>query len=312
MLDFISVASQIVKDNPGLASCSPAAIEKELLHYEILSAMHEAGHLQHLTFKGGTCLRLCHRAQRFSEDLVFSGGESFDRALLKDIEDVLRKRIVDRYGLEVGVSTPGSQDERDRVVNRWTARVATRPANSSSRLKVQRIKIEVDNNLHPPDIECLPIQPSYALLADYCIPFPIRTAPLLDIYADKMIAFPMSVLTRENLRYRDMWDIEWIAGRLTEEKSLLRQTIEKATALGITSQLQTALKRTMDRCPQIVESDGFQNTLRRFISEPLATKTIGDLEYRQYLASATNRRCRSLLKSVLEVTSLGGPSLHKI
>ena len=56
MLDFLSVASEIIRDDPGLVPCQPA-IEKELLHFEILSAMHGAGHLRHLMFIGDPAYR---------------------------------------------------------------------------------------------------------------------------------------------------------------------------------------------------------------------------------------------------------------
>ena len=41
-------------------------IEKELLHYEILNAMDEGGLLDRLVFQGGTSLRLCYGAERYS------------------------------------------------------------------------------------------------------------------------------------------------------------------------------------------------------------------------------------------------------
>ena len=72
MRDFQETAAQIVRDRPDLAPCLPA-IEKELLHLEVLRAMHDEGLLRGMTFKGGTCLRLCHGAERLSEDLDFSG-----------------------------------------------------------------------------------------------------------------------------------------------------------------------------------------------------------------------------------------------
>lgn len=121
MRDFLAVASQIVGDQPGLVSCVPA-IEKELLHVEILRAMHEAGHLRRLAFKGGTRLRLCHGGLRFSEDLDFSGGAKLDHAFLQDLEGVLRTRIGNRYGLEVTVGPPKLADGKTRSANRWVAR----------------------------------------------------------------------------------------------------------------------------------------------------------------------------------------------
>lgn len=50
-------------------------IEKELLHYDILFALDEAKLLDKLVFQGGTSLRLCRGANRYSEDLDFAGGK---------------------------------------------------------------------------------------------------------------------------------------------------------------------------------------------------------------------------------------------
>ncbi|AIA69707.1 nucleotidyl transferase AbiEii/AbiGii toxin family protein [Pectobacterium atrosepticum] len=41
-------------------------VEKELLHYDILYCLDNAGLLEQLTFQGGTSLRLCHGANRYA------------------------------------------------------------------------------------------------------------------------------------------------------------------------------------------------------------------------------------------------------
>ena len=52
MRDFAAVAAEIIRNDPDLAACAPA-VEKELLHHELLGAMSEAGFLRRLVFKGG-------------------------------------------------------------------------------------------------------------------------------------------------------------------------------------------------------------------------------------------------------------------
>ena len=44
MRDFAAVAAEIIRNDPELAACAPA-VEKELLHHELLGAMSEAGFL---------------------------------------------------------------------------------------------------------------------------------------------------------------------------------------------------------------------------------------------------------------------------
>ena len=60
----------------GYAHMRPV-IAKELLHYDILFSLEKDGLLDELTFQGGTSLRLCYGAPRFSEDLDFVGGREF-------------------------------------------------------------------------------------------------------------------------------------------------------------------------------------------------------------------------------------------
>lgn len=300
MLDFQSVASEIVRENPGLAACRPV-IEKELLHFEILGAMSDAGFLRHLTFKGGTCLRLCHGGLRFSEDLDFSGGAGLDDPeFLRGIEDVLRDRIGRAYGLEVTVKPPRKdRDGRKPEVARWLARVVTRPADSSGRLGVQRIKVEIDRRVHESgDEEHLAVQQRYDLVQDYFTPFPIRAASLLDICTDKMIAFPLSVHTRENPRYRDVWDIDWFRHRIDGADGLATGSAEKAVARGLADQYAKALVTTVEKCGHIIASKPFTETLQRFIPRSLAVRTVSDAGFQRHLATTMQSLCEDTLRAL--------------
>ena len=61
-------------------------VEKELLYYDILFGLDKMGLMEKLTLQGGTALRLCHGAPRYSEDLNFAGGENFKTADLLAIK----------------------------------------------------------------------------------------------------------------------------------------------------------------------------------------------------------------------------------
>lgn len=47
--------------------------------------MMREGFFSSLVFQGGTSLRLCHGSPRYSEDLDFAGGTSFDMDTLKGL-----------------------------------------------------------------------------------------------------------------------------------------------------------------------------------------------------------------------------------
>lgn len=63
-----------------------AVVEKELLNYDILYALEQAGLLDSLVFQGGTSLRLCYGGNRFSEDLDFAGGYDFSSSQLAEMK----------------------------------------------------------------------------------------------------------------------------------------------------------------------------------------------------------------------------------
>ena len=67
--DYKAVAAGIARSE-GMGALLPV-VEKELLHYRILSAMQDGGFFGPIVFQGGTSLRLCHGSPRYSEDLDF-------------------------------------------------------------------------------------------------------------------------------------------------------------------------------------------------------------------------------------------------
>jgi hypothetical protein len=102
--DFPSFVEEAMKV-PGRQDMRPV-IEKELLHYDILFALDEEGLLDHLTFHGGTSLRLCYGSDRFSEDLDFAGGVNFVSSQLLAMKECIKHYISHRYQLEVIVKEP--------------------------------------------------------------------------------------------------------------------------------------------------------------------------------------------------------------
>lgn len=81
---FDHLVLQAMKNKDELAPLR-SVVEKELLHHDIIREMGTAGFLKSLTFIGGTCLRACYGSNRLSEDLDFTGGKSFNRKVLSDL-----------------------------------------------------------------------------------------------------------------------------------------------------------------------------------------------------------------------------------
>ena len=306
-LDFLAVAREVVRRSPGLQACTPV-VEKELLHVEILGGLHDAGLLRRLVFKGGTCLRLCHGSERFSEDLDFSGGTAFKPNMLRDIETVLRNRIGRTYGLEVDVRH--HERKTGHAINRWTARIVTyRPPNSRStaRLGIQRIKIEIDDQPHPERTHTLMVGHPYKEVVGAYVATTIVAMPMDDILSDKLVAFPHSVMHRRNPRYRDVWDMHWLAPRVRDRCALFRRAADTASRQGWSEgAFADARALTTSRLPEIVDSEGFATTMRRFLESSRHQTTVGDPNYRAHIVDTV----RDLLEH--RVFDVGPPVMEPV
>lgn len=264
--DFITFAETIARSS-GSPSLLPV-IEKELLHYEILRIMEDEGFLEKLTFQGGTCLRLCYGASRYSEDLDFAGGRDFDFLNISKLKDAIEKSLSRRYEMEVVVSDkPEKVDESGVAVKRWQIKVTTAPERPD--IPLQRISIEVASidahtrRLRPLilNYEQLPVSYADILLA---------TETLEEICADKLKAF----LTATYVRYRDLWDMRWIARRPKFDREQLPALFEMKLDDYHQRDAIHASAGRIDDIPNIVDSLEFSQQMRRFLPSPIQNKTI--------------------------------------
>lgn len=196
---FDQLVEQAMQSEPALGLVRPA-VEKEILHHDILREMNRSGLLAGLTFIGGTCLRACHGSPRLSEDLDFTGGIAFEAGQLEDLGAVLENTLMGKYGLPVSVSAP--ERDTDNTCT-WKLRMQVRP--ESRHLPAQRIHI---------DICALPSHtPRPALLRNiYGVNMGTEGLVLQvqsreEILADKWVAL---AFRPNRIKYRDLWDILWL------------------------------------------------------------------------------------------------------
>ena len=257
-LDFNQLADRAA--DPGNLAAS-ATIKKEILHYDILLAMHAAGLLAHLVFKGGTSLRLCHGSPRLSEDLDFSGGARFSASIFDGFENVLTEAIHRHYGLRAFVRPPSPKhlDMPVPVCRVWIA-VETHPGRPD--IPRQRVKVEVDRSTAT-SVEINEPNLNYAHLGAEYQAFALRTVRLESVMADKLVALPMSVATRNNPRYRDIWDLRWLATArgCRPAHDLLAA---KAAEVGVEN-YRMALARTLAALPEIIGSEAYSAAMRRHL-----------------------------------------------
>lgn len=244
-------------------------IEKELLHYDILFCLDANGLLDQLTFQGGTSLRLCYGAPRFSEDLDFSGGVDFNSKQLQAMKTCLEHYIGDRYGFEVSVKEPADlKDEPEYAglnVDKWQVSITTAPERKD--LPRQRIKIEVAN------IPCYSREPK-ALLANYDF-LPegyfdtlVLAETLDEIMADKLVSL---VNTQRYVRHRDIWDLRW----LKQQGAVVRTDwVHNKVADYSVDNYPQKLATMLDRLPDIIKGDAFRNEMARFIPQDVQERTL--------------------------------------
>ena len=173
------------------------AVEKEILHQDILRTLSKSGLLQKLTFMGGTCLRTCYGFARLSEDLDFTGGFDFKKDDLQDIGDLIKNAISQKYNLMVNVLDPVKEEGNTHT---WKVKIITAPERSD--LPQQRINIDV---CLLPSYERRPVMiKNHYGLETGTSGLIIMAESLTEILADKIVAVAM----RPNrVMNRDLWDI---------------------------------------------------------------------------------------------------------
>lgn len=254
-------------------------VEKELLHYEILGALDRASLLDDLTFQGGTCLRLCYGALRYSEDLDFAGGTDFNFESLHAIKEVLEGSLDKRYAIETTVSESAEKtDESGITIKKWKVKVVT--AAERPDIPAQRISLEIASvPAHTRTVKALKV--NYEELPDSYANTLIYTETLEEICADKLKAF----LTAGHLRYRDLWDMNWLAQKQNFDQSKLSSLFkQKLIDYGETETAQNNRQRIVD-IPAILESREFLDQMRRFIPATTLQETLDRPMYRVVMAN---------------------------
>lgn len=272
-IDLEVHAAQLAATN-GRSMMAPV-IKKELLHYEILSTLEKEGLLSGIIFQGGTCLRLCYGASRYSEDLDFVGGKEFDLSSMHEVKSCLEKALPKQYLVSATVKEP---TDVSSLVKKWRITVDT--ALKSPDVPSQKISLEIASvpaytkqaHMLRLNYEGLPASYEDTIL---------NTESLEEILADKLESFVCS----SHIRYRDLWDLHWLSRRPRiniEEAHKLREL--KESDYNEAEKFRTGLVRVKKQLGEIVEGEEFRKQMMRFLPSDLFEKTIGSDSFRGILA----------------------------
>lgn len=258
-------------------------IEKELLHYDILFILDKERLLNKLTFQGGTSLRLCYKAVRFSEDLDFVGGYNFTTQYLLEMKSCIEHYIGSRYGLDVVVKEPKDMalepESRDIRVDKWQIIIVTSPG--KRHIPKQKIKIEVAN-IPAYSQEPCSLQHNYDFLPDGYADTIIMVESLDEIMADKLISL---VSCQAYIRYRDIWDLRWLKTQgAIPNKDFLYSKIHDYKVVNYFVKLE----KFKSMLPEIIHGKGFKEQMSRFLPIDVQERTIDREKYRSLLIKELN------------------------
>ena len=180
---------------------------REITQEIVLAALGRTDFFRHAAFHGGTCLRILHGLERFSEDLDFA-LQAPDRSFRLDryFSEVRREMaaygyeidFIDRSRVDQAVRAAFLKDDSigDLLQLRYKPRMG--PA------RAIRIKLEVDTN-----------PPAGARLETHYLDFPfpqaVATFDPASLFAGKLHA----LLCRPYLKGRDWYDFVWYTSRKT-------------------------------------------------------------------------------------------------
>ncbi|NIA07501.1 MAG: nucleotidyl transferase AbiEii/AbiGii toxin family protein [Actinobacteria bacterium] len=202
---------KMIQDRLDRYNCR-STIEEEQALREItqeiaLAALGRTDFFQKAVFQGGTCLRIFHGLNRFSEDLDFALQSPNSSFAIKPYLDALAKELA-AYGYELEMDDRSKLDQtvrkaflKDDLLGNLL-RLSYRPATGPSRKL--RIKLELDAN-----------PPAGGLFETKYLDFPFPSAvcvfDLPSLFAGKLHA----LLCREYLKGRDWYDFIWYTARKT-------------------------------------------------------------------------------------------------
>ena len=178
---------------------------KEIVQEIVLSGLSRGGFFDKAVFYGGTCLRIFHGLNRFSEDLDFALLNKDEDFKIEDYFPAIKKELIS-YGLDMDVvkkeKSKGDNDIQSAFVkgNTQILLMTFFPNNNENVIKDQTIKIKFEIDTDNPKGGV--VETKYRLLP---APYEIKVFDETTLFAGKIHA----ILCREyknRIKGRDYYD----------------------------------------------------------------------------------------------------------
>jgi predicted nucleotidyltransferase component of viral defense system len=172
-------------------------ILREYLQYKILEIIYEGPYAEQLIFLGGTCLRLVHHNQRFSEDLDFD-SLALSKNEFNEITENISNRL-ERMGYQVETKSAGKNTFHCYI--RFPGLLFQQ---GLSGYIEEKILIQLDTEAQEFDFV-----PDLPILNKFDVFCRIHTTPLPVLMAQKCYA----ILNRKRNKGRDFFDLVFLMGK---------------------------------------------------------------------------------------------------
>ena len=257
----------------GIEADMDQNLMKEAIHLHLLSALSEAGILQHVIFQGGTALRLCYGGERYSEDLDFVCGKAgaylkdidFDALVDKALETTKRtlQRDFDIDVAQISLKRPAQPElVKGSGVNVAAWQIVV-PVNPTPKTPKSRIKIEFAN---VPSYDSKPLAvsatPGLVQIQDVIL----NAETPNEILADKAVA----LTARAALKFRDVWDVWFLVNKLGATPN--REMVLKKFADYGTSEIAVRANARLNELAKDTTATAFYGEMKRFLPSARVTQ----------------------------------------
>ncbi len=229
----------------------PGFMLREYLQYKILEIIYESNYATHLCFLGGTCLRIVHGNNRFSEDLDFD-NMSLNENDFQDIADEIEKQLK-REGYDVELKTV--------LKGAWHCHIKFPGLlfdEGISGHREEKILIQLDTEPQHFDYE-----PERHILNKFDIFTTILTTPLPLLMAQKIYA----IINRKRNKGRDFFDLVFLMSRnINPDYNYLDAKLSISNA-------KTLKEQVIDKC-NLLNMEDMANDVSPFLFENTDTKKV--------------------------------------
>jgi len=282
---ILPIVQSVLQQNPEYSGFENV-IEKEIFHHDIISALHQSGFLENLTFIGGTSLRMCHGWNRLSEDLDFNGGIDFTPEKFSSLANVVSDTLSKKYMLDISVAQPKPM-EGDTAT--WRASIeknAAKPGGAKQKIHIDICRYKTINPIMKTTMNFYPFKSPIEGL-------PIPCQSLDEILVDKIIVFAMREYSNRVVKPRDLWDITFLNNRHIQlDNNVLMQklvqrgigfdlffdrTISNLNSVNVNEEIKLDFHREMSRfvLPELakntLENEHFWGVVKNAVAEVVSS-----------------------------------------